>query len=127
MSGTVFPDELGARQSTECGTAPSRSVATYRRFVRGRPPRERCDLCGVTLIAEHQHLVEVAIRRLVCACDACALLFPGQDSAKYRRVPRRILRLPDFSLTNTQWDSLLIPIGMAFFFRSSPAGRVIAL
>jgi hypothetical protein len=42
-------------------------------------------------------------------------------------VPRRILLLSDFHVTDAQWDELLIPINMAFFFRSSPAGKVIAL
>jgi hypothetical protein len=46
---------------------------------------------------------------------------------KYRRVPRRIRFLPDFRLTDAQWESLMVPINMAFFFSSTPAGRVVAL
>src|SRR6185436_3326736 len=65
--------------------------------------------------------------RLICACDACAILFGSQDSGRYRRVPRQIRFLPDFRLTEGQWESLLIPINMAFFFHSTPAGRVVAL
>ena len=57
---------------------------------------ERCELCDAALAAEHTHLVELANRRLVCACDACAILFSGQDAGKYRRVPRRVQFLPDF-------------------------------
>ena len=30
-------------------------------------------------------------------------------------------------MTDAQWDSLLIPINMAFFFASSASGRVIAM
>jgi hypothetical protein len=30
-------------------------------------------------------------------------------------------------MTDGQWDSLMIPIEMAFFFKSSPRGRVVAL
>lgn len=40
---------------------------------------------------------------------------------KYRRVPRRVRYLPEFQLTDAQWDSLAIPIQMAFFFHSTPA------
>ena len=32
----------------------------------------------------------------------------------------------DFRLTDAQWDSLLIPIGMAFFMKSGVDGRVLA-
>jgi hypothetical protein len=35
--------------------------------------------------------------------------------------------LADFCLSDAQWESLLIPIGMAFFFHSSPAGKTLAL
>ena len=34
--------------------------------------------------------------------------------------------LRDFALDDQQWDSLLIPISLAFFFHSSSAGRVLA-
>ena len=45
------------------------ALASLRRFVRPRAARERCELCGAALAAEHPHLVEPATRRLVCACD----------------------------------------------------------
>jgi hypothetical protein len=102
------------------------SFATLRQFVRNRAPVERCDLCGLELTPDHQHLIEPATRQLHCCCDACAILFSGQESARYRRVPRRIRVLSDFRMTDAQWDSLLIPIGLAFFFPSIPAGRVVA-
>ena len=68
-----------------------------------------------------------ALAALVCACDACAVLFSGGQSGRYRRVPRRIEFLPDFRLSEVQWESLLIPINLAFFFHSSQAGRVLAV
>jgi Family of unknown function (DUF5947) len=97
-----------------------------RRFARRRPSGERCDLCAGELAADHQHLIEPSSRRLLCCCNACVLLFSGQQSARYRRVPRRVQVLRDFALTDAQWDDLLIPINLAFFFRSSTAGRVVA-
>jgi hypothetical protein len=42
-------------------------------------------------------------------------------------VPRTIRLLTGFRLTAAQWDSLLIPIEMAFFFHSSHAGRIVAI
>lgn len=102
------------------------SFAALRRFVRERAPVERCELCSAELAADHQHMIEPASRKLVCACDACSILFSNQTS-KYRRVPRRIRFLRDFRLTDAQWESLMIPINMAFFFHSIPAGRVMAL
>lgn len=106
---------------------PNSSFATLRRFIREKAPIERCELCNIGLAKEHQHLIEPLNRRLICACDACAILFESQESEKYRRVPRQIRFLPDFRLTDAQWDSLLIPINMAFFFHSTPASRVVAL
>lgn len=108
------------------GPLHPKSFATLRRFVRGRTPKERCEICGVELSADHAHLFEPAHRQLVCACDACALSISQQTGTPYRRVPRRVRFLMDFRLTDAQWDSLLIPVGMAFFFYNSPAERVMA-
>jgi hypothetical protein len=102
--------------------------AALRRFANAAAAApERCDLCGAPLATEHPHLVEPAARRLLCACDACALLFPHRADTKYRRVPRRVRTLPEFRLNDAQWDALAIPIGLAFFFHSGPAGKVVAL
>ena len=84
-------------------------------------------MCSRELAAEHEHLVEPANRKLICACGACAILFEGQSGTKYKRVPREVLFLRDFQLTDAQWEGLMIPIEMAFFFKSSPQGKVIAL
>ncbi len=88
---------------------------------------EHCDLCSVELAPDHSHLIEVATRRLTCACQACALLFCGQAGTKFKRVPRRVRSLADLHLSDADWDSLMIPINMAFFFKSSLEGRVIAM
>jgi Family of unknown function (DUF5947) len=104
-----------------------RPFTALRELARKRAPSERCELCSAEIGGDHQHLVEPAQRRLLCCCDPCAILFSGQQDARYRRVPHRIQLLPDFRLTDDQWDSLHIPINLAFLFHSSPAGRVIAL
>src|SRR5206468_2061256 len=63
-------------------------------------------------------------RKITCACDPCAILFSNQGGGKYRRVPRRSQFLPNFNLTDLQWDNLLVPINMAFFFYNSIEGKV---
>ena len=95
--------------------------------MRPRANVERCEMCSLELAVAHPHLVEPVSRQILCACDACALLFSGSAGTKYRRVPRRITVLQDFNLTNGQWDSLLIPIQLAFFYYSTPSKKVIAL
>jgi hypothetical protein len=102
------------RQFTRVRRSPSRAV-------------EQCELCSAGLAQEHPHLVEVASRQILCACDACATLFDGMEKSKYKRVSRRAEYLIDFEMTDGQWETLLIPINMAFFFSSSIEGRVIAL
>ncbi len=84
-------------------------------------------MCGRELSSDHQHLLEPIARKLVCSCDACAILFHSQGAAKYKRVPRRVRYLPEFRLSDSQWDGLMMPINMAFFFKSTPQNRMIAL
>jgi hypothetical protein len=95
-------------------------------FARRERPIERCELCGLGLRSDHPHLVELAQRKLLCTCDACAILFSGQG-VKFKRVPQRVCSLPQFHLSDAEWNSLMIPINMAFFYRSSLENRVIAL
>jgi hypothetical protein len=103
------------------------AFATLRRFLRPRSLKERCELCGLELAPDHGHVLDTMGRQLVCACDACVLLFSHRQSGKYRRVSRRIQYLPNFRLNDVEWESLFIPINLAFFLRSTPAGRVLAL
>ena len=115
----------------ESTPAFEQAFAVLRQFTRGRRSASRavehCELCSAGLAQEHPHLVELASRQILCACDACALLFDGRENAKYKRVSRRAQCLIDFAMTDSQWESLLIPINMAFFFHSSLEGKVVAL
>ena len=101
--------------------------AALRQFARRRRTAEPCELCGSELFTEHAHLVEIACRKLLCVCDACAVLFSGQEGPRYKRVPRRIRVLSNFRLTDAQWDGLMIPINMAFFFKDSAEGKMSVL
>ena len=101
------------------------AFGALRQFIRRKPDAERCELCSAEVTAGHPHLIEPASRKLLCACNACAILFGGMGT-RYKRVPRRVLALGDFRLSDGQWDSLMVPISMAFFFRSTPDSRVVA-
>jgi hypothetical protein len=103
------------------------AFAALRQFTRSPRPLERCELCSAGLAQEHPHLVEISLRRIVCACEACATLFDGMTGGKYKRVARRAQFLADFQMTDARWDDLLIPINMAFFFRSSTEDRMVTL
>lgn len=107
--------------------------STLRRFTQraARPAEaapERCELCGEPIPGEHRHLLEVSAREIKCACRACSILFDREAASqgKYRLAPDRRLYLAELHLSDVQWERLRIPVGMAFFFRSTPAGRVVA-
>lgn len=102
-------------------------METLRRWMRPRKPPECCDLCGANIGPVHPHLFEPHERRLSCACDACALLFADRRGGRFMPVPRRILRLADFRCSDAQWDALRVPINLAFFFQSTPAGCPMAI
>jgi len=112
---------------SETAQAAGNAFGALRRFVRRPTSAETCELCSKELAATHQHLLEPVNRKLICACDACAILFSNQGQTKYKRVPRRVRSLANFRITDSQWDGLMMQINMAFFFKSTPQGRVIAL
>lgn len=89
---------------------------------------EHCDLCGEPIPPEHRHLLEVSTREMLCACRPCSILFDREAASegRYRLVPDRRLFLEDFEMSDAEWDSLRIPVDMAFFFYSTPAERVVA-
>jgi uncharacterized protein DUF5947 len=91
------------------------------------PPGERCEMCSELIADQHQHVVNVAARRLMCVCRACYLLFTdSQAELRYRAVPDRYLAFPGFALDRRAWEALQIPVGVAFFFTNSKLGRTVA-
>jgi hypothetical protein len=107
-------------------SAPSflRQIARRRRSA---DIGERCELCNAELAPVHPHLLDPKRRQTICACDGCAMLFCGQEGAHYLRVPRRIRAVIDFTLPDPQWESLMIPINLAFFYFDTRAGRMMAM
>jgi len=102
-------------------------LAALRRFAQPRAPEERCDLCSVPLTPAHRHLLELASRRIYCSCDACAIRFHGVIGARFKLIPRDPRPLPAMRLDDAQWEGLALPINLAFFFFSTPAGKMTAL
>lgn len=105
-------------------TSP-RGLAALRRLTSAQPRVERCELCAAPAGEEHQHLVDPENRRILCVCDACAILFDHSGATRYRRVPRDSRRADE--MDDAMWNSLGIPIGLAFLFRSSASNGVIAI
>jgi hypothetical protein len=92
-----------------------------------QPAGERCEMCAEPIPDEHQHVVNVQGRQLMCTCRGCYLLFSDQHAElRYRAVPDRYLTFPDFTLDRRGWESLQIPVGLAFFFRNSALGQTVA-
>ena len=89
---------------------------------------ERCDLCSEPIAAEHRHLLDLERRQILCACRACKILFDRKEAGgdRYRLVPERCYEIADFDLDEARWQSLRIPVDMAFFFASTAVGRVVA-
>ncbi len=105
------------------------AFAVLKRLSRGRRPvvTERCELCSAALEEIHPHLLDPKTRQVLCACDACAMVFCGQQGARYLRIPRQVRLLSSFKMTDLQWEALMLPINLAFFYREKASGKVRAM
>src|SRR5215204_3528463 len=100
--------------SPRCVGSPKKSP---RRPQRRRRPRRSTATCAAS-----------RYRRSIGTCWPCSILFDSEAASegRYRLVPDRRLFLEDFEIGDVQWESLRIPVDMAFFFYSTPAERVVA-
>lgn len=105
---------------------------TLRQFAGEKEPREaeeqkRCELCSEPIPpSRHRHLLDMASRQVMCACNACALLFEDARASQFAKsefklIPRDARPLPDFQITQVQWNRLSLPINLAFFFYRTPS------
>lgn len=87
---------------------------------------ERCELCGEPIPSAHRHLLDLESRELMCACQACKILFDRKAAggSHYRLIPDRRLSIEDFALDDVGWAKLRIPVDIAFFFHNSEGERV---
>ncbi len=110
------------------GSTPAGALAVLARIRANRPEPpayERCEMCGAPVAAEHQHVVNLGSRSLLCTCRPCYLLFINDDAEiAYRAVPDRYLSFPDLAVP--VWDELELPVGTAFLFLNSALERVVA-
>ncbi len=89
--------------------------------------REYCELCHTILGSEHQHLLQRSDRQILCACEACVVLFSHRTHERaFLRIPCDARRLSGFAITDADWAALRLPIDLAFFATNSSEGRVIA-
>jgi Family of unknown function (DUF5947) len=111
-------------------TRPGNPLAVLRRIRATRPgpaDEERCEMCAAPIAEQHQHVVDLAGRGLMCTCRPCYLLFTAEGAElRYRAVPDRYLSFAGAVLDPRQWDELEIPVGLAFFFANSELGRTVA-
>src|ERR1051325_8963999 len=90
-------------------------LTMLRRMARPRPDTEHCEFCALPLHAGHRHLLEIATRKIICACDACALRFENVIG-RWKLIPRDVVCWTDFRLTDAEWAGLSLPIQLAFLF-----------
>ena len=109
-------------------------VSSLRRLRPAEPPPpvapaadadEQCELCTLTLAAKHRHLLHLDERRILCVCETCWAVRTGDP--EFRPVGNRTLWLEDLVLSDEQWASFQIPIGLAFFMVSTVSGGVVGL
>lgn len=92
------------------------------------PPEERCEFCGAGIDDRHGHVADVVDHRLLCVCRPCYLLFApqGAGGGRYRGVGEEVRRVVDLAIAPAQWDSLYIPVDLAFFFHQTGNDGVLA-
>jgi hypothetical protein len=112
-------------------SAPERQRRQPRPAERSEPPAapvERCELCGnpcgpegTVAVPGHGHVTDLEHRSIRCACRPCYLLFTQRGAAggRYHAVPERFVHVPEPDLSQAQWDTLQIPVRIAFLFRNS--------
>jgi hypothetical protein len=108
----------------------------------GQPAaEERCEFCATPIPGEHGHVADLEGSSLMCACRACYLLFThsgasmgrpaghpqaGPGRGRYLAIPDRYRSDPGRPLSLAEWDSLEIPVGLAFFLQTSRGAGVTA-
>jgi hypothetical protein len=130
-------DALGARRRAQAVTGLRTLARTPRGPARapvasapadGSPATaelELCDLCGTTIPPDHRHLLHLVERRIVCTCEACWGMRGGEGD--FRPTGQRTVWLGDLDVPDDLWASFQIPIGLAFFMRSTVTECVVAM
>ena len=72
-------------------------------------------------------MLEIATRKIVCACDACTMTFVPVVEGRFKVIPRDARALPQFQISDGAWAELALPIDLAFFFYDTPNEKMTAL
>jgi hypothetical protein len=102
------------------------AIRTLRRLAKKQAQVEQCEFCSSILQSAHRHLLEIEKRRVVCVCDPCALRFESVIG-RWKLIPRDAVALPQFNLTDAEWEGFALPINLAFFFRNTLEKKVVAM
>ncbi|MGA9883306.1 MAG: DUF5947 family protein [Candidatus Acidiferrales bacterium] len=105
----------------------NQTIGALKRLRKRQKSLECCEVCSRILGSQHPHLVDPHARRIICACEGCALLFEGSAAMAYRRIPRDTFLLRGLEIDAVDWESLSIPIGLAFFLLTSVTNAVAAI
>ncbi|HTZ25097.1 MAG TPA: DUF5947 family protein [Streptosporangiaceae bacterium] len=134
----------GGQATPAAGPGPQATRAPAPDAPAGQAPEEKCEFCAATITAEHGHVADLDSAALMCACRACYLLFTHSGAgqtweqdpeperqrrigrARYRSIPDRYVADPGHPIFQADWDALEIPVGLAFFLRSSVTGETTA-
>ena len=76
------------------------------RATRSTPQQagERCEMCSEPIADEHQHVVNVEGRQLLCVCRGCYLLFTDTE-AQLRRRERMLTEAQSRAhMGSWEWD-----------------------
>jgi hypothetical protein len=117
LRGLARPRANGRAPSPQSPPAPGSPAATS--------DTEACDLCGLGIAADHRHLLHLAERRIVCACEACWAMRSGEGD--YRPTGSRTEWLAGLDVPDDLWATFQVPIGLAFFMESTVTGCIVAM
>jgi Family of unknown function (DUF5947) len=112
---------LARPRAAPSGSGPAASPLTA-------PPAadtEACDLCGTGISSSHRHLLHLAERRIMCACETCWAMRSGEGD--YRPTGNRTVWLAGLDVPDDLWASFQIPIGLAFFMESTVTECIVAM
>jgi hypothetical protein len=110
-------------------------VASQLQVGQPKAASEACEFCATPVPDEHGHVADLEQSTLMCACRACYLLFTNSSAGlsrseagrgRYLAVPDRYVSDPARPLSAAEWDTLEIPVGLAFFLRSSQQDEITA-
>ncbi len=85
-----------------------------------------CEMCALPLTPVHQHLLELEKRQVPARAMRARFCSTATLASAIDAFRAMSEHLADFVMDDQEWDSLLIPINLAFFVHSSTAKRMVA-